>query len=101
MLSEQELQRRENLKKIQELGFDPFPPELYPVDFRSTEIVTSDFHSGLKNLLEKIKGIGKQTADQLLQHFRSVKKVSATTEDELAEIVGPAKAKIIFHHFHS
>ena len=53
------------------------------------------------NELEKIKGIGKQTADQLLQHFRSVKKVSATTEDELAEIVGPAKAKIIFHHFHS
>ena len=53
------------------------------------------------NELEKIKGIGKQTADQLLQHFRSVKKVSAATEDELAEIAGPAKAKIVFHHFHS
>lgn len=53
------------------------------------------------NELEKIKGIGKQTADQLLQHFRSVKKVSAATEDALVEIVGPAKAKIVFHHFHS
>ncbi len=53
------------------------------------------------NELEKIKGIGKQTADQLLQHFRSVKKASAATEDELAEIVGPAKAKIVFQHFHT
>jgi excinuclease ABC subunit C len=53
------------------------------------------------NELEKIKGIGKQTADQLLQHFRSVKKVSAATEDALVEIVGPAKAQIVFQHFHS
>jgi excinuclease ABC subunit C len=52
------------------------------------------------NELEKIKGIGKQTADQLLQHFRSVKKVSAATEDELAEIAGPAKASIVYTHFH-
>ena len=52
------------------------------------------------NELEKIKGIGKQTADQLLQHFRSVKKVSSATADELSEIAGPAKAKIIFQHFH-
>ncbi len=52
------------------------------------------------NELEKIKGIGKQTADQLLQHFRSVKKVSLATEIELSEITGPAKAKIVFQHFH-
>jgi len=52
------------------------------------------------NELEKIKGIGKQTADQLLQHFRSVKKVTAATEDELAAIAGLSKAKIVFRHFH-
>ncbi|MGL6269175.1 MAG: excinuclease ABC subunit UvrC, partial [Chitinophagaceae bacterium] len=52
------------------------------------------------NELEKIKGIGKQTADQLLQHFRSVKKVSIATAAELSEIAGPAKAKIVFQHFH-
>jgi excinuclease ABC subunit C len=53
------------------------------------------------NELEKIKGIGKQTADQLLQHFRSVKKVAAATEEELAAITGPSKAKLVFQHFHS
>ena len=53
------------------------------------------------NELEKIKGIGKQTADQLLQHFRSVKKVSAATEEELAAITGSSKAKLVFQHFHS
>lgn len=53
------------------------------------------------NELEKIKGIGKQTADQLLQHFRSVKKVAAATEDELAAITGPSKAKMVYKHFHS
>jgi len=53
-----------------------------------------------RNELEKIKAIGKQTADQLLQHFRSVKKVSASNEEQLGEIAGPVKAKIIFQHFH-
>jgi excinuclease ABC subunit C len=53
------------------------------------------------NELEKIKGIGKQTADQLLQHFRSVKKVAAATEDQLSEIAGPSKAKLVFQYFHS
>jgi len=52
------------------------------------------------NELEKIKGIGKQTADQLLQNFRSVKKVAAASENEIAKITGPAKAKIVFQHFH-
>jgi excinuclease ABC subunit C len=53
------------------------------------------------NELEKIKGIGKQSADQLLQHFRSVKKVAAATEEELAAITGPSKAKLVFQHFHA
>jgi excinuclease ABC subunit C len=52
-----------------------------------------------RNELEQIKGIGRQTADQLLRHFRSVKKVAAASETELAELIGGAKARIVFTHF--
>ncbi len=31
-LSEQELVRRQNLKKLMELGIDPYPPDLFPVN---------------------------------------------------------------------
>lgn len=37
-LSEQELVRRENLRKLQELGIEPFPHELVPVTHLSAEI---------------------------------------------------------------
>ena len=52
------------------------------------------------NALEKIDGIGKQTADLLLQQFRSVRKVSEASESELAETIGPKRARIVFAHFH-
>lgn len=38
-LSEQEQVRRDNLQKIQELGIDPYPSDLYPVTHQSTAIV--------------------------------------------------------------
>ena len=66
MLSDQETQRRENLQKIIDLGFEPFPPELYPVDFYSNGITTAEFHEGLKKMLEDIKGIGPSGAAELL-----------------------------------
>jgi excinuclease ABC subunit C len=52
-----------------------------------------------KNELENIKGIGKQTADQLLKTFHSVKKVRLASEEELARLVGAAKTKLIMDHF--
>jgi excinuclease ABC subunit C len=51
------------------------------------------------NELEQIEGIGKRTADLLLKQFRSVSKVRQLTEEELAVVVGPAKAKVIHAHF--
>ena len=36
--SEQELVRRDKLKKIKELGIDPYPAELFPVSDYSSEI---------------------------------------------------------------
>lgn len=52
-----------------------------------------------KNQLENIEGIGKQTAEKLLQHFKSVKKVSEASEHALTEVVGLAKARLIITHF--
>lgn len=45
--------------------------------------------------LTEIEGIGEATAQQLLQHFKSVKKIKAATETQLAEIVGKHKAAIV------
>ncbi|AHF16748.1 excinuclease ABC subunit UvrC [Niabella soli] len=52
-----------------------------------------------KNELEDIKGIGKNTADQLLKEFRSVKNIKEKTLDELAAVIGNAKAQIVTNYF--
>ena len=54
----------------------------------------------LHSELEEIKGIGPKTRDELLNKLKSVKKISQASEEELTAIVGQAKAKIIFTHFH-
>ncbi|MDC8005702.1 lysine--tRNA ligase [Aureisphaera galaxeae] len=37
-LSEQELVRREKLAQLRQMGIDPYPPELYPVDHTTSQI---------------------------------------------------------------
>ncbi|HEY8735398.1 MAG TPA: helix-hairpin-helix domain-containing protein, partial [Puia sp.] len=54
-----------------------------------------------KNELENIKGIGKQTADQLLKTFHSVKKVRAASDEDLVHLVGASKTKLIREYFHN
>ncbi|MEJ2004250.1 MAG: excinuclease ABC subunit UvrC [Cyclobacteriaceae bacterium] len=49
--------------------------------------------------LEEIGGIGKSTADKLLKEFKSVKKISEASAEKLAEVIGPAKAELVEHHF--
>ena len=51
------------------------------------------------NELERIEGIGRQTADLLLKQFRSVSRIRQLAEEELAKVVGPAKARNIRAHF--
>ncbi len=46
-LSEQEIVRREKLSKLRELGIDPYPAALYPVDANSKGI-KEDFEEGKK-----------------------------------------------------
>ena len=53
----------------------------------------------LKTELTEIKGISDTTAQKLLSHFKSVKKVKEANEKELTEIIGKAKAKIILDFY--
>lgn len=53
------------------------------------------------NELENINGIGKQTATQLLKEFKSVKNIQSKTLEELATLVGKAKATLVYNHFHA
>jgi len=49
--------------------------------------------------LERIEGVGARTIETLLKHFRTVEKVKAAGEPELAKLVGPAKARRILDYF--
>jgi excinuclease ABC subunit C len=51
------------------------------------------------NELEKIEGIGQRTANLLLKQFRSVNKIKQLTEEEIAAVIGPAKARVVRAHF--
>lgn len=56
--------------------------------------------STIKSELTEIEGISTQTANKLLHNFKSVKRVRESSEIELVEIIGKAKAKIVFDYFH-
>ena len=50
--------------------------------------------------LNEIKGIGKTTAEKLLLELKSVKNIKSADLQKLSDIIGPAKAKIVYEHFH-
>jgi excinuclease ABC subunit C len=52
------------------------------------------------NELEMIKGIGKNTADNLLKRFKSVKKIKELSQIDLEEAVGKSRAQIVYQYFH-
>jgi excinuclease ABC subunit C len=52
-----------------------------------------------RNELEVIKGIGKNTANQLLKAFRSVKNIKEKPIEEIASVIGQAKAKVVKNYF--
>ena len=52
-----------------------------------------------KNELETITGIGKQTIDELLKKFKSVKNIKAANFEEISKVVGVARATILLNHF--
>jgi excinuclease ABC subunit C len=53
----------------------------------------------VKTELNNILGIGEATANKLLQHFKSVKKIREARIEEVENIIGKAKAKIVYAYF--
>lgn len=94
-----------------------FPPQTIGIDVKSelfhtlTQIQDEvhrfaiSFHRdkrskhALHSELDDIKGIGPKTKEELLKNFKTVKKIREAEQSELINIVGPAKAKIIYTHF--
>ena len=55
--------------------------------------------AALHSELDEIKGIGKVTKDKLTARWKTMARLKKATLDELSEVVGAAKAKIIREHF--
>ena len=53
----------------------------------------------LHSELESIEGIGEKSIQQLLRHFRTMKAIRAASLDELAAVVGRARAERVVQHF--
>ena len=54
----------------------------------------------LHSEMDDIKGIGPKTRDELLNALKSVKKIREAELTTLSDLIGPAKAKIVYQHFH-
>lgn len=54
----------------------------------------------LHSELDDIKGIGSKTKDELLKKLKSVKKIKEADIQQLTDIIGNAKATMIWNHFH-
>ena len=51
--------------------------------------------SALVSELDGIKGIGPKSAEALLTHFKSVKRIREAAEEDIAAVIGMAKAKTL------
>lgn len=55
----------------------------------------------LHSELDDIKGIGSKSKEQLLQRFKTVKKVKEADIQELTEVIGSTRAILLYNYFHS
>lgn len=53
------------------------------------------------SVLSEIKGIGEKSEIALLQNFKTVNAIQSASLEELAKVIGNAKAKIVHDHFHT
>ena len=67
----------------------------FAITFHRKKFEKGFMHSELAD----IKGVGKKTAEKLLLELKSVKGIKEASLERLAEIVGPAKAKVVYDHF--
>ena len=57
--------------------------------------------SAIQTELEQIPSIGKQTVINLLKHFKSAKRVSEASNQELEKIIGFSRATKVFNYYHN
>lgn len=69
----------------------------YAITFHRDKRSRHALHSELDN----INGIGPKSAEALLRHFKSVKRIREASLEDIAEVVGKARAEVIRHHFDS
>ncbi|MDE6071247.1 MAG: excinuclease ABC subunit C, partial [Muribaculaceae bacterium] len=50
--------------------------------------------------LDGIKGIGPATSATLMKEFKSLKKLKEATLEDITSLIGQAKAKLLYAHFH-
>ncbi len=53
----------------------------------------------LKTELTQILGIGKETSEMLLREFKGVGKIKKSSIDEMAKVIGQAKATLVYDYF--
>lgn len=49
--------------------------------------------------LENVKGLGRVTVNKLLKEFKTLTKIEAASEEELTELVGDVRARLIKNYF--
>ena len=103
-------------KKLEEIFFPEDPVPMY-IDKRSESLkvvqhLRNEAHrfgithhrnkrskGALVSELTQIKGIGEKTYEELIRNFKSFKRVKNASLEELTEVVGAAKAKVIRNYF--
>ncbi len=50
--------------------------------------------------LDDIKGIGTSSKNKLIKHFKTIPPIKSSTIEEITEVIGAAKAKLLFNYFH-
>ena len=103
---------KDNRHRTNELLFG-WPPKTIGIDVKSElfKVLTNiqdevhryaiTFHrdkrskSALHSELDDIKGIGEKTKEQLFRHFKTTKKLKEASLEEVATVIGQAKAKIL------
>lgn len=68
----------------------------FAISFHRDKRSKSQLHSEL----DAIKGIGTKTKEQLLTHFKTVKRIKEADLQQLTHIIGGSRASLLFNYFH-
>lgn len=84
--------KSETLKVIQQMRDEA---HRFGLKHHRNRRVRESFNSELVD----IKGIGKDTVNKLLSHFKSVSEIKNSAEEEIAKVVGASKAQLIKKYY--